>query len=288
VQFGVILPQVEIGPDPDTLVRFARTAEDAGFTSLVVYDHVIGADVSERENWMGPYTVESQFHEPFALFGYLAAVTNLELMPGVLILPQRQTVLVAKQAAEVDLLTGGKFRLGVGIGWNPVEYEALGVDFRTRAALYEEQIEVLRLLWTEDVVTFKGRFHTIDRAGLLPHPVQRPIPIWMGGGAVRPVLERIGRLADGWVCNTPPGRGLEEGLAVIHEAAVAAGRSPSDIGLQGIVQPRPGDDPAVAIPKQFARWVDAGATHVAVSGLHFGRTPEEHIAYIKDAARILM
>jgi probable F420-dependent oxidoreductase len=288
VHFGVILPQVEIGPDPSVIATFATTAESAGFTSLVAYDHVIGADISTRENWMGPYTVDSQFHEPFALFGYLAALTNLELMPGVLILPQRQTVLVAKQAAEVDVLTGGRFRLGVGIGWNPVEYEALGVDFRTRAALYEEQIELLRLLWTQDVVTYRGRFHTVDRAGLLPRPLQRPIPIWMGGGSVPPVLERIGRLADGWVCNTLPGHGLEEGWAAVRQAAAAAGRDPDAIGLQGILQPRRGEDPAVALPRQLERWIAAGATHVAVSGLNAGRTPQEHISFIEDAARLLL
>jgi probable F420-dependent oxidoreductase len=288
VQFGVILPQVEIGPDPRVIATFATTAENVGFTSLMAYDHVIGADISARDNWMGPYTVEMQFHEPFALFGYLAALTNLELMPGVLILPQRQTVLVAKQAVEIDVLTEGRFRLGVGIGWNPVEYEALGVDFGTRAALYEEQIELLRLLWTEDVVTFRGRFHTVDRAGLLPHPVQRPIPIWMGGGSVPPVLERIGRLADGWVCNTLPGHGLEVGWAAVRAAAEAADRDPDTIGLQGILQPRPGEDPAVALPRQLERWVAAGATHVAVSGLNAGRTPQEHISFIPAAARVLL
>jgi probable F420-dependent oxidoreductase len=288
MKLGVILPQTEIGPDPATLAAFAKTAEDGGFTGLVVYDHVIGAAIAERTNWMGPYSVDSQFHEPFVLFGYLAALTQLELMPGVLILPQRQTVLVAKQAAEVDVLTGGRFRLGVGIGWNPVEYEALGVDFRSRAALYEEQIELLRLLWTQDVVSFKGSFHTVDRAGLLPHPVQRPIPIWMGGGTTPSVLERIGRLGDGWVCNTLPGRGLEEALAVIHESAVAAGRSPADIGLQGIVQPRPGEDPVDALPRQLERWQNVGATHVAVSGLNAGRTPEEHVAFIETAAKVLI
>ena len=288
MDFGVVLPQTEIGPDPKTIAAFARTAEDASFSSLMAYDHVIGADISSRSDWMGPYTHESQFHEVFVLFGYLAAITSMELMPGVLILPQRQTVLVAKQAAEVDVLTGGRFRLGVGIGWNPVEYDSLGVDFRTRAALYEEQVELLRLLWTEDVVTFTGRFHTVDRAGLLPRPVQRPIPIWMGGGAVTPVLERIGRLADGWVCNTLPGPRLEEAIDVIRAASVVAGRPADAVELQGILQPRPGEDPAVVLPRQLERWQNVGATRVAVSGLNAGRTPDEHVAYISDAGKILL
>src|SRR6266511_2773127 len=150
MQLGAILPQTEIGPDPQDLVRFVRAAEDGGFTYVVVYDHVLGADRATRPDWQGPYDLHSQFHEPFVLYGYLAALTRLELVPGVLILPQRQTALVAKQAAQVDVLAGGRFRLGVGIGWNPVEYEALGIPFRSRAARYEEQVEVLRRLWTEE------------------------------------------------------------------------------------------------------------------------------------------
>jgi probable F420-dependent oxidoreductase len=285
---GVIFPQTEIGPDLERVERFVRTAEDVGFQYLVAYDHVLGADTSTRLDWPGPYTLASQFHEPFVFFGYLAALTELELVPGVLILPQRQTALVAKQAAEVDVLTRGKFRLGVGIGWNDVEYDALGVDFTTRATLYEEQVEVLRLLWTQESVTFTGRFHTIDRAGILPMPVQRPIPIWMGGGADRRVLDRIGRLADGWVCNTPPGHGLEEALEVIAAAATAAGRDRADIGLQGIVQPRSAEDVVATLQKQHARWSAAGADYVSISGLNGGRSPDEHIEFLKVAAAALL
>src|SRR5205823_7188171 len=194
----------------------------------IVYDHVLGADPTGRPNWQG-YTYKDMFHEPFVLFGYLAALTQLELVTAVLILPQRQAVLVAKQAAEVDVLTGGRLRLGVGIGWNDIEYQALGVDFASRAALYEEQVELMRRLWTEDSVTFEGSFHHVDRAGILPRPVQQPIPVWMGGGTRRRVLERIGRLSDGWICNTPPGHGLEEALPVVRAAAADAGRSPSAV-----------------------------------------------------------
>ena len=149
MKIGITFPQTEIGSDPDVIARFARATEESGFSFLMPYDHVIGADVSTRPDWRGPYTSETPFHEVFVLLGYLAAITNLELVPGVLVLPQRQTVLVAKQAAEIDVLTGGKFRLGVGIGWNEVEYQALGMDFRNRARRYEEQVEVLRLLWTQ-------------------------------------------------------------------------------------------------------------------------------------------
>ena len=186
MQLGVTFPQTEIGPDPDTLVRFARVAEESGYDFIAAYDHVLGADTTDRTDWRGPYTLHSQFHEIFMLFAYLAAHTTIELSSNVLVLPQRQTALVAKQAAEADVLTRGRFRLGVGIGWNEVEYQALGESFHDRGARYEEQIEVLRLLWTQDAVTFHGRFHTIEAAGILPRPVQQPIPIWLGGGASPP------------------------------------------------------------------------------------------------------
>src|SRR5262249_16673580 len=189
MKLGVVLPQTEIGPNPADVVRFMEAAEAAGFEHVVVYDHVVGADRATRPDWPGPYDLHSSFHEPFVLYGYLAARTRMELVTGVIILPQRQTVLVAKQAAEVDVLTGGNFRLGVGIGWNPVEFEALDLDFRNRATRYEEQIEVLRLLWTQHSVTFKGRYHTIDHAGLLPRPLQQPIPIWFGGGLAAATLD---------------------------------------------------------------------------------------------------
>ena len=208
-------------------------------------------------------------------------------MTGVIILPQRQAVLAAKQAAEIDVLTGGRFRLGVGIGWNPVEYEALGVDFRTRAVRYKEQVDLMRRLWTEDSVTYQGRFHTVTAAGILPRPVQRPIPLWMGGGTAPSVLERIGRLSDGWICNTPPGHGLEEAWEVVTAAAVAAGRPPGAVGLQGAAQPRPGPDMAETLRRQVGRWETAGATHVAVSGLNAGRSPDEHIGFVTEAAAAL-
>ena len=174
------------GPTPAAIRAYAQAAEELGFTHLTSYDHVLGADPAGHPGFSGPYTAESMFHEPFVLYGYLAAVApKLELVTGIIILPQRQTVLVAKQAAEVDILTGGRFRLGVGQGWNAVEYEALGMDWDTRGRRMEEQIELLRRLWQEPVLSFEGRFHTITAAGINPLPVQRPIPIWMGGSSVR-------------------------------------------------------------------------------------------------------
>lgn len=287
MELGVILPQTEIGSDPADLVRFVEAAEAAGFAYVVAYDHVVGADRATRPGWQGVYDLDSSFHEPFVLFGFLAAHCSLELVPGVIILPQRQTVLVAKQAAELDVLSGGRFRLGVGIGWNDVEYGALGVDFRTRASRYEEQVEVLRLLWTQRSVTYEGRFHSIDHAGLLPMPVQQPIPLWMGGGTNPPTLERIGRLADGWLANTPPGRGLEPAWEQVLAAADAAGRPASAVGLQGIAQPADAGDPLAVLRTQAERWQRAGVTHLSVSGLHAGRSPTEHVDFLQRAAAAL-
>jgi probable F420-dependent oxidoreductase len=197
MQFGVIFPQTEIGADPVAIRDYAQAIEGLGYSHIAAFEHVLGADTTHRPGWRGPYTTRHMFHEPFVLFGYLAALTRLELVPAVIILPQRQAVLVAKQAAEVDVLTGGKLRLGVGVGWNPVEYEALGMDFHRRGRIVEEQIEVMRLLWSREVVSFRGRYHTISEAGLNPLPVRRSIPVWLGG-SVETLLRRAARIGDGW------------------------------------------------------------------------------------------
>jgi len=198
VKIGVTFPQTEIGHDPIVLRDYAQAAEGLGLDHILVYDHVLGADTSARPDWGGRYAAKDSFHEPFVLFGYMAAFTSkIEFVTGILILPQRQTVLVAKQAAEVDVLSSGRLRIGVGLGWNDVEYEALGQDFHNRGRRVEEQVQVLRRLWTEPIVDFEGKWHRIDRAGLNPMPVQRPIPLFMGGLS-EPVLERAARIADGW------------------------------------------------------------------------------------------
>ena len=197
MRIGVVFPQTELGGDAGAVRAYAQRTGELGFTHVLAYDHVVGADPVVHEGWDGPYDVHTTFHEPMVLYGYLAAVTSMELVTGIIILPQRQTALVAKQAAEVDLLTGGKFRLGVGIGWNRVEYEALGQDFSTRGQRLEEQITLLRRLWTEPAVTFRGTFDQITGAGLAPMPVQRPIPLWVGAHSP-PAYRRAGRLAGGW------------------------------------------------------------------------------------------
>jgi probable F420-dependent oxidoreductase len=192
MRIGVVFPQTEIGPEAAAVRAYGERVQALGFTHILAYDHVVGADPAAHPGWRGPYDLKSTFHEPFVVFGYLAAVTSLELVTGIIILPQRQTVLVAKQAAEVDLLTRGKFRLGVGLGWNPVEYEALGKDFATRGRRLGEQIDLMRRLWTEPSVTHAGTHERVTGAGLAPLPVQRPIPVWIGAMSA-PAYRRIGR-----------------------------------------------------------------------------------------------
>src|ERR1700729_2801818 len=196
MRIGVVFPQTELGGDAGAVRAWAQRAGELGFTHVLAYDHVAGADPAVHTGWDGPYDVHTTFHEPMVLYGYLAAVTSMELVTGIVILPQRQTVLVAKQAAEVDLLTGGRLRLGVGIGWNRVEYEALGEDFSTRGKRCDEQVELMRKLWTEPSVTFSGSYHHVTGAGLAPLPVQRPIPVWFGASSPR-ALRRAGRLGGG-------------------------------------------------------------------------------------------
>ncbi len=201
LRLGAVFPTSDIGTDPVAIRDFAQGVEELGLDHLITYDHVLGADHADRDPPLtGPYTEHDAFHEPFVLFGYLAAVTSrLELVVGVLVLPQRQTALVAKQAAEVAILSGGRLRLGIGTGWNWVEYDALGVPYRSRAGRLEEQVDVLRRLWAEPLVTVHGKHHDIERAGILPMP-DGPIPIWFGGGA-EPQLRRAARLGDGFLAS---------------------------------------------------------------------------------------
>jgi len=269
VRIGVVFPQTELGGDAGAVRAYGQRVEELGFTHLLAYDHVVGADPAVHTGWNGPYDVRTTFHEPLVTFGFLAGITRtLELVTGVIILPQRQTALVAKQAAEVDLLSGGRLRLGVGIGWNAVEYEALGQDFGTRGKRSAEQVDLLRRLWTEPSVTFDGTFDTVTGAGLAPLPVQRPIPIWIGA-ASSAGYRRIGRLADGWFPMMAPGPRLDEALAEIARGAMEAGRDPATIGMEGRAR-WAGDDEAVAA--QIAAWSEAGATHLSVDTMGAGLT----------------
>jgi probable F420-dependent oxidoreductase len=285
MQIGVVFPQTEIGGDAAAVRAYAEGAEGLGFSHVLAYDHVVGADPEAHAPWTRPYDMRSTFHEPMVLFGYLAAVTSLELVTGIIILPQRQTALVAKQAAEVDLLTSGRFRLGVGLGWNAVEYEALGKEFSNRGRRVEEQVTLLRRLWTEQSVTFNGRYERVTAAGLAPLPVQRPIPVWFGAQSV-PAYERVGRLADGWFPQVPPGPKLDEALAIVRAAATAAGRDPSAIGIEGRVSWTAAGVGELA--QQAARWRDAGATHLAVNTMGAGLGPvDAHLKVLAEAAGAL-
>ena len=280
MRYGVIFPQTEIGPDPGAVRAFAQAAEGLGYDHLVVYDHVLGADTSNRPDWTGPYTNKSLFHEPFVLFGYLAGVTQrLELVTGILILGQRQTALVAKQAAEVDVLSGGRLRLGIGIGWNEMEYEALGENFHNRGKRSEEQVEVLRALWSQEVVTFEGRWHHIPAAGINPLPVQRPIPLWFGGGRTEAVVRRIARLADGWFPQRQPDQQGQEALEQLRQFAREAGRDPASIGIETRVKASDGIETALGHVKE---WQRMGATHLAINTMGAGfRSVDEHIGAIR-------
>jgi probable F420-dependent oxidoreductase len=283
MRIGVVFPQTELGGDVGAVRAYGQGAGSLGFTHLLAYDHVVGADPAAYPGWDGPYDLHTTFHEPFVMFGYLSAVTSLELVTGIIIAPQRQTALLAKQAAEVDLLSGGRFRLGLGIGWNKVEYDALGQDFRTRGRRLDEQLGLLRRLWTEESVTFDGSFDHIKGAGLAPLPVQRPIPVWLG--AQSPVAyRRVGRVADGWFPQIPPGPDLDDALSVIAEAATAAGRDPATIGMEGRVNWR-GDIDLLA--GRLGQWQRAGATHASVNTMGAGLTTvDEHLSALETIAGV--
>jgi probable F420-dependent oxidoreductase len=279
VQVGVTFPQSEIGVDPKTIRDYAQAAENLGYEHLLAYDHVLGADPSNREGWRG-YTHETMFHEPLTLFCYLAAITqHLELVSGVIVLPQRQTALVAKQAAEVDVLSSGRLRLGVGIGWNAVEYEALGEDFSTRGARIEEQIEVMRLLWTQEVVSYEGKYHRIEEAGINPLPVQRPIPVWMGARA-DVGLRRTARVAEGWFPLGPPDEKMREALKRLRDYVEEAGRNPESVGIEARL------DVARVSPEEWVArteaWRSLGATHISINTMNAGLgSPQEHVEAIQ-------
>lgn len=288
MQIGVVFPQTEIGSDPTTIRDYTQAAEELGYTHLLAYDHVLGADTQHHDNWVGTYTSTHMFHEPFTLFSYMAAITErLEFVTGILILPQRQTALVAKQTAEVDVLTGGRWRLGIGIGWNHVEYEALNENFKNRGRRCEEQIEVLRALWTQEVVTYEGEWHRISNAGINPLPVQRPIPLWFGAGRsrapipVEAVMRRVARLGDGWFPSFKPDDTGHETISRLHGYAREAGREPADIGLEAHINVADGSPDTWA--QQAEAWKGLGATHLSVNTMNAElSTPDAHIQAIRQ------
>jgi probable F420-dependent oxidoreductase len=281
MRVGVVFPQTEIGADPAGCRAFAQAAEALGYTHVLAYDHVLGADPTNRPGWRG-YTIDDMFHEILVLFGYLAgATTTIELATGVVILPQRQTALVAKQAAEVDVLSGGRLRLGVGLGWNQVEYEVLNEDFHTRGPRIAEQIAVMRALWTQERVTFRGKRHTLIEVGIRPMPVQRPIPVWMGGW-VEAALRRAARHADGWIHGGRhmTGDTLREALGRLRGHVAAAGRDPAAFGIDA--QYRMENKTPDEWRADMGVWQSLGATHFSVSTMGAGRKGSDaHIDAIR-------
>jgi len=279
MRVGVVFPQTEIGTDVAVIKDYAQTVEQLGFRHLLAYDHVIGGNLGSRPGWQPPYTHLDAFHEPLILFAYLAGQTKkLEFVTGVIILPQRQTVLVAKQSAGLDVLSGGRLRFGIGIGWNPIEYEALGENFNNRGQRSEEQVEVLRQLWTHELVTFDGRWHKIVDAGINPLPVQRPIPIWFGGSDER-ALRRLGRVGDGWFPLLGPDEKCRGMIEAVRRYAREAGRDPSAIGIEGRISYGQGSPEAWL--EDLAAWKKLGATHVSFNTMKSGLKSTAHIAAIR-------
>lgn len=283
MKIGVVFPQTEFGGDPLAVRDYAQTVEGLGFSHVLAYDHVLGANPDRPGGWRGPYTYRHPFYEPFLLFTFMAGVTRtLEFVTGVIILPQRQTALVAKQAATLDVLSGGRLRLGVGLGWNAVEYVALNQDFHTRGRRIEEQVALMRQLWAEPLITFSGRWHTVPDAGLNPRPARGSIPIWFGGQA-DPVLRRVARLGDGWLPNRATPAEVRSELDRLERYLAEAGRSRSEVGMEPRLrygEGKPEDWLALA-----REWEAAGATHLSLNTMGHGfSTPEEHLAAVRAFA----
>ncbi|MGE5268624.1 MAG: LLM class F420-dependent oxidoreductase [Thiohalocapsa sp.] len=263
MQLGALLPLGDIGGDPQTVRDFAQNAEAIGYDFLEAPDHVLGVNAASRPGW-DRNTSEDLFHDPFVLFGYLAGcTTKLGFSTGVLILPQRQTTLVAKQAACLDVLCGGRFRLGIGVGWNEVEYVGLNENFHNRGRRSEEQVQVMQALWAEPHVTFKGRWHTIEDAGINPRPNSGRVPVWFGGHHER-TLERVAKWGDGWMPNAyPPDQSALDVFARLRSLTEAAGRDPSHVGIEVWVAMGSGAEADWGREARF--WKDAGATHLCLT-----------------------
>lgn len=285
MRIGVVFPQTEIGTDPGVIRDYAQAVEDMGFDHILAYDHVLGANLASRPDWDKPYSHDSVFHEPLTLFAYLAGVTKyIGLASGIIVLPQRQTAMLAKQAANVDVFSGGRLRLGFGTGWNEVEYEALGVPMKDRGARLDEQVEVLRQLWSGEPVTYRGQFHSISDAGINPPPVKKRIPVWFGG-ITDAAMRRVARTGDGWI-PVFPAEQADEKIGQLHELVSAAGRDPSEVGVENIIfvgqtiggPVRSWEDAA----RDFEVWKAAGASHVSIHTMAAGlKTPDEHLQFLE-------
>lgn len=287
MHYGVIYPQTELPPDPSVVRDFTQTAEDLGYSFLAAYEHVLGANPDRPGGWKGPYDYRASFLEPMAMFSFLAAVTErIGFVTGVLVLPQRQTTLVAKQAATLDLLSGGRLRLGVGVGWNEVEFVGMGEDFHNRGRRVEEQVGLLRRLWTEPLVTFSGRWHRIDDAGLNPLPLQRPIPIWFGGRDDR-MLRRAARLGDGWIPNYRSAEEARPAVEAMRGYLQQAGREAQGFGVDARLTYGEGDPNSLA--GEVETWRGLGATHISLNTMRCGlATPTDHLGALRRFAENVM
>jgi probable F420-dependent oxidoreductase len=262
MQLGAVFSHGEIGADVDGIRDWAQAVQDLGYDFAVVSDHVVGAEKADHPELERVFPIESRLHEPMTLFAYLAGVApRLGVLSSVIILPQRQTTLVAKQAAEIDVLSGGRLRLGVGIGWNPLEFTSLGMEFRNRARRFEEQLEVMRRLWTERIVTFDGRYHQLPAVGINPLPIQRPIPLWIGASA-EAAVKRACAIGDGYLPLAPLEGGWQATMDKINGWLREAGRDPSKFGIEGRV------NAAVGTPDEWRNMIDMwrgfGASHLSV------------------------
>ena len=274
-------PQIELGGDPDAVRAIGAGVESFGYDHLLAYDHVLGAEHDERQPPLsGPYTENDPFHDPFVLFAYLAGRTErLRFVTGILILPQRQTALVAKQAADLAVLSGDRFRMGVGVGWNPVEYEALGEYFGTRGKREEEQIEVLRRLWSDRTVDIDGEFHRIDRAGILPRP-SKPVEIWLGGFS-EPAFDRAAQLGDGFLFGGPR-TVVADQWSRVRTLLGDHGRPVEGFGAEYMILSNKGPDDVAA---KIEQWAEAGGTHASVVTMGLGLdSTDAHLDYLGRVA----
>ncbi len=286
MKIGVVYPQTEFGSDPIAIRDYAQTAEALGYNHILAYDHILGANPERPGGWpaSNPYNYKHSFQEPLVLFSYLAGLTQkIQFTSGVIILPQRQTAVFAKQAATLDVLSGGRTRLGIGLGWNEVEYTALDQDFHTRGKRIEEQMALLRLLWTRPLVTFNGRWDSIPDAGINPLPIQQPIPIWLGG-YVDAVLKRAARLADGWMAGFPSPGEAPSVLSKLEHFLEEAGRQRETFGIE--IRMSYGDGNPNSWQSILKLWRDLGVSHISLNTMNVGfQDAAQHIQAITDFAR---
>src|SRR5579863_7390768 len=284
MKLGITLPLVDLGGDPGIVREFAQAAEAHGYDHLGAPDHVLGVNVASRPDWGSRNTSKDCFHDPFVLFAFLRGTTKkIGFATQVLILAQRQAVLVAKQAASLAVLSGDRFRLGVGIGWNETEFIGLNENFHDRGRRSVEQVEVMQRLWAEPHVTFKGKWHTIEDAGINPLPVHRRIPVWFGGN-VDQTLERIARIGDGWIMNAyaPDDTALAE-FAKLRRMTEQAGRDPAKIGIE--VWMSCGEGTPADWLKEAKFWKQSGATHLTLFTA-FGRRHHRRIKGTSSAEHL--